>query len=74
MVFFFGGEGDSAQGERKGRLGKSYVDVACGDWGESLWSGAMIGICVEGSSKGRMAHGRHGNHRQVSGLGGFFGI
>jgi len=28
---FFGGEGDSAQGERKGRLGKSYVDGACGD-------------------------------------------
>ena len=35
---FFGGEGDSAQGKRKGRLGKSYVDGACGDWGESLWS------------------------------------
>ena len=40
---FFGGEGDSAQGERKGRLGKSYVDGACGGWGESLWSGSMIG-------------------------------
>ncbi len=35
---FLGGEGDSAQGERKGRLGKSYVDVACRDWVESLWS------------------------------------
>jgi hypothetical protein len=29
---FFGGEGDSAQGKRKGRLGKSYVDGACGGW------------------------------------------
>ena len=45
---FFGGEGDSAQGKRKGRLGKSYVDGACGGWGESLWSGAVIGICFGG--------------------------
>jgi hypothetical protein len=28
---FFGGEGDSVQGERKARLGKSYVEVACGE-------------------------------------------
>jgi hypothetical protein len=33
---FLAGRGDSAQGKRKGRLGKSYVDVACGDWVDSL--------------------------------------
>jgi hypothetical protein len=45
---FFGWEGDSVQGKRKGRLGKSYVEGACGGWGESLWSGAVIGICFGG--------------------------
>jgi hypothetical protein len=63
-VFFWLG-GVAFKGERKGRLGKSYVDGACGGWGESLWSGAMIGICIEGSSKGRMAHGMIGIHGTV---------
>jgi len=66
---FFGGMGDLAQGKRKGRLGKSYVDGACGVWGESLWSGHMTGTCIEEIQKGRMAHGRHGNHGRVSGFG-----
>ena len=28
---FLAEKGDSVQGERKGRLGRSYVEVACGD-------------------------------------------
>lgn len=57
MVFFLAGWGDSVQGERKGRLGKSYVDGACGGWGESLWSAGMIGICVYEIQKGWMCGG-----------------
>jgi hypothetical protein len=44
----------------KVRLGKRCVDVACGEWGESLWWADMIWICVEGIQMGRMAHGKGG--------------
>jgi len=71
---FFGGEGDSVQGKRKGRLGKSYVDGACGDWGEYLWCLDMTGTCVEGIRKGRLAFGnggrQNGYSRLKAGLGG----
>jgi hypothetical protein len=51
---FFGGEGDSVQGERKGRLGKSYVEVACGDWVESLWLADYGNRRADESKSGRV--------------------
>jgi len=56
-----------------GRLGKRCVDGACGGWGESLWSAAMTGICVEGIQKGRMTHGEHGRTRKTGAVGGRVG-
>ena len=61
------------KGKRKGRLGKSYVDGACGGWGESLWSEAMIGTCADCIEKGGKVCGR-GQTVGVGGLEGFLGI
>jgi hypothetical protein len=58
MVIFLAGKGDSVQGERKGRLGKSYVDVACGGWGECLSSALMNNSKAWYGAKGGSGGGR----------------
>jgi hypothetical protein len=61
------------KGKRKGRLGKRCVDGACGAWGESLWSAAMIGNCAGETQEGWMAC-RRARAMGVRGVEGFSGL